>query len=223
MDEPHFDSLRDEMVEQIVAHVRMTGPQTGRTEVSARVLEVMGRVARHNFLPFELRPYAYMDSPLPIGFDKTISQPFINALMTDLLDVQPSHRVLEIGTGLGYQSALLAELAGEVYSVELIEELSEAAGIRLAEEGYRKTKLRVGDGALGWPEHAPYDRIMVTAAPDLIPPMLIGQLKTGGRMVLPAGLEDAQQLMVVDKDQTGRIDTQEVLPVRFSSLDEVER
>ena len=223
MEEAHFDSLRDEMVEQIAAHVELTSPQTGVATLSEAVLAVMGEVPRHNFVPFELRPYAYMDSPLPIGYDKTISQPFINALMTDLLAVERHHRVLEIGTGLGYQSAVLAKLAEQIYSIELIEELSTEARKRLRDSGYGNVELRVGDGALGWPENAPFDRIMLTAAPDLIPPMLISQLKPGGRMVLPAGLADAQQLMVVNKNDAGRIETSEILPVRFSELDVVER
>ena len=223
MDEAHYDTLREEMVEQIEAHVGLTSPQTGVEALSVRVLAVMGEVPRHNFVPYELRPYAYMDSPLPIGYDKTISQPFINALMTDLLALEKHHRVLEIGTGLGYQSAILGHLAEHVYSVELIEELATEATKRLKDAACANVEVRVGDGALGWPEHAPFDRIMLTAAPDLIPPMLIGQLKPGGRMVLPAGLADAQQLMVVEKDEAGRIDTKEILPVRFSELDVVER
>jgi protein-L-isoaspartate(D-aspartate) O-methyltransferase len=127
--------------------------------------------------------------------------------------------VLEVGTGMGYQAALLAELAGKVYSVEIIEELSAEAKKRLGAIGYRNVALRVGDGSRGWPQHAPFDRILVAAAPDLIPPALINQLKPGGRMVLPAGIEDAQQLMVVDKDAGGRIATREVLAVRFSALE----
>lgn len=223
MDDALFEPLREEMVENIVDHVQATSAQTGVESLSRRVLEAIGHVPRHNFVPLELHAYAYMDSPLPIGYDKTISQPFINALMTDLLAVEPDDVVLEIGTGLGYQSAVLSALSQRVYSVELIEELSAEAGKRLAASGCSNVELRVGDGALGWPEHAPFDRIMVTAAPDLIPPMLIGQLRPGGRMVLPAGLADAQQLMVVDKDEDGKIQTREILPVRFSVLDDADR
>lgn len=223
MDETHFDSLRDEMVDQIVAHVEATRAHTGVETLSERVVSVMRQVPRHAFVPFELRAYAYVDSPLPIGYDKTISQPFINALMTELLAVEAHHSVLEVGTGLGYQSAILARLAETVYSVELIEELSHEATRRLRAAGVANVKLRIGDGSLGWPEHAPFDRIMVTAAPDLIPPMLISQLKPGGRMVLPAGLADAQQLMVVDKEESGRLQTRDVLPVRFSELETIDR
>lgn len=214
-----FEEARLAMVEEIVAHVRLTAEATGRHELSRRVLAVMGKVPRHEFVPVELRGFAYVNSPLPIGYNKTISQPFINALMTDLLDVGTGHVVLEVGTGMGYQAALLAELAGKVYSVEIIEELSAEAKKRLGAIGYRNVALRVGDGSRGWPQHAPFDRILVAAAPDLIPPALINQLKPGGRMVLPAGIEDAQQLMVVDKDAGGRIATREVLAVRFSALE----
>jgi protein-L-isoaspartate(D-aspartate) O-methyltransferase len=220
MDEDRrFAEARQAMVDEIVAHVRLTAEATGRHELSRRVIEVMAKVPRHEFVPVELRGFAYVNSPLPIGYNKTISQPFINALMTDLLDVGREHSVLEVGTGMGYQAALLAELAAKVYSVEIIEELSAEAKKRLGAIGYRNVSLRVGDGSRGWPQHAPFDRILVAAAPDLIPPALINQLKPGGRMVLPAGIEEAQQLMVVDKDAGGRIATREVLAVRFSALE----
>jgi protein-L-isoaspartate(D-aspartate) O-methyltransferase len=206
------------MVEEIATHVRLTAEQTGREVLDARVLEAVGRVPRHAFVPVELRGFAYVNSPLPIGHGKTISQPYINALMTDLLDPGSDDVVLEIGTGYGYQAAILAELAARVYSVEIIEELAAGARSRLDAEGYSGVEIRIGDGTQGWPEHAPFDRILVAAAPDLVPPALIGQLKPGGRMVVPAGIEDAQQLMVVDKDADGRIEMREVLPVRFSPL-----
>jgi protein-L-isoaspartate(D-aspartate) O-methyltransferase len=207
------------MVDEIVAHVRMTAEATGKHELARRVVAALCKVQRHEFVPVELRGFAYVNSPLPIGYNKTISQPFINALMTDLLEAGPEHVVLEVGTGMGYQAALLAELAGRVYSVEIIEELSAEAKKRLGALGYKNVSLRVGDGSRGWPQHAPFDRILVAAAPDLIPSALINQLKPGGRMVLPAGVEDAQQLMVVDKDAAGKISTREVLPVRFSALE----
>jgi protein-L-isoaspartate(D-aspartate) O-methyltransferase len=140
--------------------------------------------------------------------------------MTDLLDVRDEHVVLEVGTGFGYQAAILAELAHRVYSVEIIQEIAEQARKRLSAMGYRNIDLRLGNGALGWPEHAPYDRIMVTAAPDLIPAALIQQLRDGGKMVLPTGIPDQQQLMLVEKSQQGRISTQEILAVRFSELEE---
>jgi protein-L-isoaspartate(D-aspartate) O-methyltransferase len=220
MDEDRrFVQARLGMVEEIVAHVRLTAEATGRQELAGRVATAMGKVPRHEFVPLELRGFAYVNSPLPIGYSKTISQPFINALMTDLLDVGPGHTVLEIGTGMGYQAALLAELAAKVFSVEIIEELGAEAKKRLGALGYKNIALRIGDGSRGWPQHAPFDRILVAAAPDLIPPALIGQLRPGGRMVLPAGIEEAQQLMIVDKDAAGRVSTREVLPVRFSALE----
>jgi protein-L-isoaspartate(D-aspartate) O-methyltransferase len=141
------------------------------------------------------------------------------AVMTDLLDLKPDDVVLEIGTGLGYQSAVIAELAGRVYTVELIDELAQRAVQRLKQEGYTNVEVRVGNGYFGWPEHAPFDKVIVTAAPDLIPPPLINQLKAGGRMVIPVGLPDAQQLVVADKDMDGRVRTKEIMQVLFSLLD----
>ena len=216
--EDQFAILRRTMVEQVALHAGHVGGRTGRGEIAGPVLEAIGRVPRHAFVPVEMALYAYVDSPLPIGRGKTISQPFIVALMTDLLEIGSEHRVLEIGTGLGYQAALLAELAAEVFTVELIEELGKSGRRRLGEQGYGNIGFRIGNGSLGWPEHAPFDRIIATAAPDLIPPALLQQLKPGGRMVIPAGLEDDQRLLLVTKDAGGRIETEEVLPVRFSRL-----
>ncbi len=215
MAEPPHALLRGQMVEEIAAHAHLTAEQTGRDALTERVLAVMGKVPRHEFVPFELKPYAYVDAPLPIGFGKTISQPFINALMTDLLDIRATDRVLEIGTGMGYQAAILAELAGEVWSLEILEELSDEARRRLKRLGYANVEAKVGNGYFGWPEKAPFDRIMCTAAPELIPPALIGQLKPGGRMMVPAGIAEAQQLILVIKGEDGRTRTQEILPVRF--------
>jgi protein-L-isoaspartate(D-aspartate) O-methyltransferase len=180
----------------------------------------MAKVPRHEFVPLELRRFAYADTPLPIGFGKTISQPFIVALMTDLLDVQATDTVLEIGTGLGYQSAILGQLAKRVYSIELIEELGARARHRLARLHCDNVEVRIADGGAGWPAHAPFDKVIVTAAPELIPPALIYQLKAGGRMVIPAGLDDAQQLLLVRKDDGGNVSTKEILPVLFSRLEE---
>ena len=157
--------------------------------------------------------------PLPIGYDKTISQPFIVALMTDFLQVGSQDVVLEIGTGMGYQSAILAALARKVYSIEIVEPLAAQAVKRLARAGCTNVEVRVGNGYNGWPEHAPFDRIIATAAPDLIPAPLINQLKPGGRMVLPAGLADSQQLILVEKAVDGKLSTREILPVRFSELE----
>lgn len=214
-----FDKLRQQMVADITAHTVFSCAEIGKAALSARVMEAMGEVPRHEFVPAEIRAYAYADTPLPIGFNKTISQPFIVALMTDLLDPQPEDAVLEIGSGLGYQAALLAALVRRVYSVEIIDELGRQAKKRLARLGLRNVELRTANGYYGWPEHAPYDKITVTAAPELIPPALLEQLKPGGRMVLPAGLPDAQKLLVVDKDRDGRIATREVLRVRFSLME----
>ena len=216
--EDQFAILRRTMVEQVALHADYVGGKTGRAAIAGDVMEAIGRVPRHAFVPVEMTLYAYLDSPLPIGCGKTISQPFIVALMTDLLEIGGEHRVLEIGTGLGYQAALLAELAAEVYTVELIDELAQSGRRRLDEQGYGNVQFRIGDGSLGWPDHAPYDRIIATAAPDLIPPALLQQLKPGGRMVIPAGLEDDQRLLLVTKDEGGRYETDEILPVRFSHL-----
>ena len=177
-------------------------------------------VARSNlFVPVEVQPYSYLNRPMPIGFDKTISQPLMVAVMTDLLEAKPDDVVLEIGTGLGYQSAVLAELVGKVYSVEVIDELAHQAVRRLKQQGYTNIEVRVANGYSGWPEHAPFDKVIVTAAPDLIPAPLINQLKAGGRMVIPVGLPEAQQLVVVDKDLNGRVSTKEIMRVLFSVLE----
>lgn len=213
-----YAALRRQMIETIAIHALHVGNAIGEQGLGNRVMEVMGRVARHEFVPAELRPHAYIDHPLPIGFGKTISQPFMVALMTDLLDVQASDSVLEIGTGLGYQAAVLADLAEKVYTVEIIGELALAARSRLEDLGYANVEVRLGDGSKGWPEHAPFDKVIVTAAPELVPPSLIMQLKPGGRMVVPAGLEDDQRLMLVEMDDAGNLKTREVLPVCFSPL-----
>lgn len=221
MNEAQFDALRERMLAAVAIHVTLAADEIGRTMLDPRVLEAMARVPRHEFVPVELQPFAYENMPLPIGFGKTISQPFIVALMTDLLDPQVGEAVLEIGTGLGYQAAILAELAGRIWSVEIVEELATEAERRLRRRGYRNVEIRIGDGSGGWGEHAPFDKIMVCAAPELVPPALIHQLKPGGRMVLPAGLPESQSLMVVDKSQNGRTQTQEMLAVRFAELETI--
>ena len=219
--DPYF-SLRQAMVEIIAEHTDATREATGLGRIQPRVLDAMRDVPRHEFVPAEIRAYAHSDGPLPIGWDKTISQPFIAALMTELLDVQPTDRVLEIGTGLGYHTAVLSRLAAAVYTVEIVEELAAEAAERLARLGCDNVRHRVGNGANGWPDHAPFDRIILAAAPELIPPALIAQLKGGGRMVLPAGLNEAQHLMVVDKRADGKLKTREVLAVRFAPMEGVE-
>lgn len=219
MNEAYLSTWRQQMVQEIVTEAGHTAARTGKEAFAERVMEVMGKVPRHEFVPVELRNYAYVNLPLPIGYGKTISQPFIVALMTELLDVKADDVVLEIGTGLGYQAAILAELAKKVYSVEIIEELAVDGKKRLGRLGYSNIETRVGNGYHGWPEHAPFDAIIVTAAPDLVPPPLINQLKAGGRMAVPAGASvDDQQLMLVEKDSNGRVKMKEILPVRFSQL-----
>jgi len=178
-----------------------------------RVLDAMRRVPRHLFVPEPQRAQSYSDSPLPIGYGQTISQPYIVAFMTQALDVQPNHTVLEIGTGSGYQAAVLSVLANRVFSIEIVEPLAEFARRTLAETGYRNVEVRTGNGYSGWPEHAPYDRIMVTAAPDEIPPVLVQQLKIGGLMAVPVG-SVTQQLLVLRRTTTG-METLSTLPVRF--------
>ena len=194
----------------------------GKSALDERVMTAMRNVPRHAFVPIEVQPYAYANIPLPIGFEKTISQPFIVALMTDLLDIRADDSVLEIGTGLGYQAAILAQLARKVYSVEIIEELGQQAKQRLRQQGCSNVELKIANGYHGWSEHAPFDKVIVTAAPDLIPPPLIHQLKAGGKMVVPAGLPNTQKLILAEKLANGRMTMKEILSVRFSQLEGTE-
>jgi protein-L-isoaspartate(D-aspartate) O-methyltransferase len=173
MNAKFFEEQRREMVAAIRAIAEHIAAELGKTELDERVLRAMAKVPRHEFVPVEVQSYAYLNRPIPIGFDKTISQPLMVAVMTDLLELKPDDMVLEIGTGLGYQSAVLAELAGRVYSVEIIDELAQRAVQRLKRQGYTNVGVRVGNGYAGWPKHAPFDKVIVTAAPDLIPPPLI--------------------------------------------------
>lgn len=219
IDDP-FEKLRAQMIAEIVAEAELTAAHTGRTAFDARVMRVVGMVPRHEFVPVELQPYAYLNRPLPIGYDKTISQPFIVALMTDLLELDEKDSVLEIGTGVGYQAAILADLVRQVYSVDIIEELAQGADKRLHRLGYENIKVRVANGYYGWPEHAPYNKIMATAACELIPPPLLGQLKPGGKMVIPTGIPEKQALTLVEKSMAGKLATRDILPVRFSELEE---
>ena len=213
---------RRQMLEVITAHALTLPDRTGPRRLDARVMQVMATLPREAFVPPAWQHHAYEDRPLPIGCGKTISQPFIVALMSDLLDPQPTDRVLEIGTGLGYQTAVLARLAGHVYTVERLAPLADEARERLAALGIDNVSARVGNGWQGWPEHAPFDRIMVTGAPATVPPALVEQLRPGGRLVLPVGPVGAQQLVVIDKDDDGDIRTRHVLPVSFSTLDDSE-
>jgi protein-L-isoaspartate(D-aspartate) O-methyltransferase len=220
MIEDLYQNLRNQMVAEIAAEAALTASHTGRPAFSERVMRVIGRVPRHEFVPVELQPYAYLNRPLPIGYEKTVSQPFIVALMTDLLEPDETDIVLEIGAGAGYQAAILAELVKRVYSVDIIEELARGAERRLERLGYDNIEVRVANGYYGWPEHAPYDKIMVTAACELIPPPLIAQLKPGGRMVIPTGIPEKQTLTLVEKSARGSLSTRDILPVRFSELEE---
>jgi protein-L-isoaspartate(D-aspartate) O-methyltransferase len=213
MNAKFFEEQRREMVAAIRAIAEHLAPQIGKTALG------MAKVPRHEFVPVEVQQYAYLNRPIPIGFDKTISQPLMVAVMTDLLELKPDDVILEIGTGLGYQAAVLAELAGRVYSVEIIDELAQQAIRRLKQQGYTNVEVRIGNGYTGWPNHAPFDKVIVTAAPDLIPPPLINQLKAGGRMVIPVGLPGAQQLVVVERDLNGKVTTKEIMPVLFSVLE----
>ncbi len=216
----YFEEQRRQMVAMIRASTDRVAAHVGKTALDERVLGAIAKVPRHEFVPVEVQQYAYLNTPVPIGFDKTISQPLMVAVMTDLLELKPDDVVLEIGTGLGYQAAVLAELAaGKVYSVEIIEELAKQAVQRLKRQGYTNVAVRIGNGYTGWPEHAPFDKVIATAAPDLIPPPLINQLKAGGRMVIPVGLPDAQQLVLAEKDLSGRITLKEIMPVLFSLLE----
>lgn len=219
MENDQFALLRQYMVQVISAHAHHASQQIGKDALDGRVMEIMAKVPRHEFVPFEIRPGAYFDTPLPIGFEKTISQPFMVALMTDLLDVREDSIVLEVGTGLGYHAAVISELADRVYSVEIVEELGEQAKKNLSRLGCRNVSMRIGDGSRGWPEHAPFDRILVAAAVELIPPLLLQQLKTGGRMVIPTGLPEAQQLMLVEKGPDGRLRARDILPVVFAKME----
>jgi protein-L-isoaspartate(D-aspartate) O-methyltransferase len=222
MSESDFAPMRQHMLVDIAATTIFASAQLGKAALDRKVMGVMAKVPRHEFVPLELQPHAYANTPLPIGFGKTISQPFIVAAMTDLLQIAPTDKVLEIGTGAGYQAAILAELAQQVYTIEIIEELALGARRRLARQGYTNIEIRIGDGNRGWPEYAPFDKVIVTAAPDLIPPPLLYQLKAGGRMMIPAGLADDQQLILVEKDADGSISTRNIMAVRFSQLEEGE-
>jgi protein-L-isoaspartate(D-aspartate) O-methyltransferase len=207
------------MIEEIEQDARETASCTGRAVLGAEVLTALRKVRRAGFVPEASERSAWLNRPLSIGHGQTISQPFVVALMTDLLDLTPDHRVLELGTGSGYQAAVLAELAGEVFSVEIVPALAERARLALAREGYQRVHLRTGDGAHGWPEEAPFDAIIVTAAAPAIPPDLVGQLRPGGRMVIPVGEPWGEQsLVLVCKDAAGAVTRKGVLGVSFVPL-----
>jgi len=210
---------RAAMLREIAAEAVATARYSGRPAFDPRVMAALGRVPRHEFVPAAEQPLAYVNAPLAIGHGQTISQPYIVALMSDLLRVEPDHVVLEVGTGCGYQAAVLAELARRVYSVEVIPELAEAAAARLRRLGYDNVEVRAADGYQGWPEHAPYDGIIVTAAAPAVPPPLVAQLKAGGRLVIPVGTGYlGQDLMVLDKTAAGETEARSILPVAFVPL-----
>ncbi len=193
---------------------RMVSEQLKARDIrDERVLNAMLKVPRHLFVPEALRSQAYADSPLPIGYDQTISQPYIVAFMTQSLNVEPGHRVLEIGTGSGYQAAILGALAREVYTIEIVQPLAEQARATLAAQGHKNVHVRHGNGYLGWPEEAPFDRVMVTAAPPEVPQALLAQLKVGGLMAIPVGIA-SQELRILRRTATG-VETLDTLQVRF--------
>lgn len=218
-DGPDRAEERAEMVAVIEEGVRRTRAQLGRSTLSPRVIAAMGRVARHEFIPGDVRRYAYRDRPLPIGYGQTISQPYIVAIMTDLVELAPDSRVLEIGTGSGYQAAVLAEVAGEVYTLEIVPELAQRARKDLERLGYENVTARQGDGYFGWEAHAPFDAIVVTAGASHVPPPLIEQLAPGGKLIIPVGSRFlTQQLLLLSKAGDGSVTTRQLLPVRFVPL-----
>lgn len=214
-----YTARRQRMVHKIEADVKRSSARLGKKALDKQVLDAMRTVPRHEFVRPHLKRLAYANRPLPIGHGQTISQPYIVAVMTDLLHLDEDDIVLEIGTGSGYQAAVLAALVRQVYSIEIIKELAEEAGERLQRLGYTNAETRVSDGYYGWEAHAPFDAIIVTAAASYIPPPLLRQLKPGGRMVIPVGSPFlTQQLMLVHKDQDGQVKTRQVLPVAFVPL-----
>lgn len=210
---------REQLVHEVSALVAETRAETGTAELSSRVIAAMSSVPRHHFVPADQQRHAYENRPLPIGYGQTISQPYIVALMTELMQVKAGDRVLEIGTGSGYQAAILSELTDEVYTIEVIEPLATHAGAILKALGFANVHVKFGDGYYGWDEHAPFDAIIVTAAASHVPPPLIRQLKPGGRMVIPLGTRFmTQQLMLVEKNPQGQVFTRGILPVAFVPL-----
>jgi protein-L-isoaspartate(D-aspartate) O-methyltransferase len=217
--EQEFTAERIKLVRDIAQLTQQSAAETGRSKINPAVLAAMERTPRHRFVPEEQRRYAYHNRPLPIGYGQTISQPFIVALMTDLLEVKPGDRVLELGTGSGYQAALLAEMGMQVYSIEIVEPLATRASQTLEALYPHHVEVRHGDGYYGWEAHAPFDAIIVTAAASHVPPPLVRQLKPGGRMVIPLGTSFLiQQLVLVEKAADGRISSREIVPVTFVPL-----
>ena len=218
-DAQDYAARRARLVAEVDAMYAETQRETGLPAMSPAVRSALAKVERHRLVPAAQQHVAYQNRPLPIGDGQTISQPYIVALSTDLISPRPGDVVLDVGTGSGYQAAVLAEAVKQVYSIELIESLARKAAARLAEMGYRNIEVRVGDGYAGWPEKAPFDAIIVTAAAPSVPPALLAQLKPGGRMVIPVGSEGVvQYLKLLTKRPDGGVDEREVLPVRFVPL-----
>jgi len=218
-DEATYAVERKALLAEIQRDAAATADSTGRSRFNARVIGAMDTVPRHRFVPAGNADSAYANRPLPIGHGQTISQPYIVALMTELLEPKSDDVILEVGTGSGYQAAVLAQLVARVYTLEIIAPLAESASARLEQLGYRNIQVKLGDGYYGWPEHAPYDGIIVTAAANSIPPPLIQQLKPGGRMVIPVGAPfHTQDLILLRKDAQGKVSTTSVLPVAFVPL-----
>ena len=214
-----YARARQALVEEIRKDVQQTSLYLDKHELDSRVMNAMATVPRHEFVPLRERPYAYENRPLPIGHGQTISQPYIVAIMTDLIKPQPDQKVLEIGTGSGYQAAILSRLVKQVYTIEIIRELGEQAKSRFASLHYDNIHTRIGDGYYGWKEAAPFDAIVVTAAVSHVPPPLLQQLKPGGRIVIPVGSRFlVQHLVVVDKHDNGQITSRQILPVLFVPL-----
>jgi protein-L-isoaspartate(D-aspartate) O-methyltransferase len=214
-----FDARRARLIEEVDAMYAATRAETGLAAMSPAVRAALARVERHRFVPESQRAAAYRNHPLPIGAGQTISQPYIVALSTDLVQPRPGHTVLEIGTGSGYQAAVLAETVAQVYSIELIPSLGKEAAQRLRTLGYANVEVRIGDGYAGWPEKSPFDGIVVTAAAPRVPQALVEQLKPGGRLVIPVGSSHGvQELLVLTKRADGGVDERRVLPVRFVPL-----
>lgn len=214
-----FAKKRSALIKAIENDVRETSLELDKEKLDARVMQAMAQVPRHEFVPRESREYAYDNRPLPIGHGQTISQPYIVAIMTDLIKPQAGHKILELGTGSGYQAAVLAKLVKQVYTMEIIEPLAVQARTRLQQQGYNNIQVKIGDGYYGWEEFAPFDAIVVTAAASHIPPPLLKQLKPGGRMIIPVGSRFmTQQLLLVKKDAQGKFTTEQILPVVFVPL-----
>ncbi len=218
-DAQDYAAQRARLVAEVEAMYAETRAETGLRALSPRVRAALGKVERHRLVPAEQAPLAYRNHPLPIGHGQTISQPYIVALSADLIAPEPHQVVLEIGTGSGYQAAILAEIVKQVYTIEIVEALGREAEARLAALGYRNIEVRIGDGYKGWPEKAPFDGIVVTAAAPRVPQALVDQLKPGGRMVIPVGERwEVQYLLLITKKADGTVEQRNVLPVRFVPL-----